>query len=325
MSLSQMPIITAEVLGGRAQRLLQEAFQGNPNHYVATIFETAMVASMDISFPMRSPDDVSASTKALRFPEAFKWVLAHQKAHGGWDAQVENSLLDCILNTIAGLLALLNFEKNQNTGLDVPFRSLATRIRKAQEYLDEKLQTWDPESDAHRMSIQLIPRLVKLLRAQKIHVPFLKRDALDEAVMGALSCHETTMALSTLYSWKKDFEMEDPKFEKSRYGIMCSPSATALHMLETGTLDEDYVVYLQGAMEATGGRGSPAMMPANLMEKALVGASLWQDFLVWTSLILIGPRERRCKYTCRWEDGYFGSMQGNRRAGETPIPVNLRK
>ncbi|PSN61439.1 hypothetical protein BS50DRAFT_680871 [Corynespora cassiicola Philippines] len=267
-----------EDIEARAKKLHERVLGGGPECYPVSTFDTALAASLRKSLDHSESITDGFNGDILLFPKAFTWLLSRQQGHGGWDVGVESFDLDCILNAMAGLLALVKFRKGAISSSSIPFRSLDARIAKARQYLDERLKEWDPEADVRRAAISLVKRLASLLKKEDVELPFLKKSILNQVTLHAPLQNgnvsnkrkfDTATPLSSRQPCIGGNELVKAESEKDSSGVDSSPALTALHILETGSYHEGYTTYLQKSMAAAGDNGMPASFPLTLLERAL--------------------------------------------------------
>ncbi|OCK76819.1 hypothetical protein K432DRAFT_264366, partial [Lepidopterella palustris CBS 459.81] len=209
------------------------------------------------------------------FPESFLFILDHQLTDGSWPS--ESCDLDGILNTLAGLLALLiHREKGAGTNSDVP-QDLLSRISKATVWLERKLEHWDPSAcDSVGFEV-LIPSLTRLLQNHGIVFPFPRLKAL--AMMGEKKMSKLKM--SAIYSGQQATILHSVEalvgridFDKLAHlkvggSMMGSPSATSAYLMYSSAWDEEAESYLRDVFQRGQGHGSggfPSAFPSEVFE-----------------------------------------------------------
>jgi hypothetical protein len=230
--------------------------------YEPTIFDTALVAAIYKVNPF-------TGTIGPVFPEALMYVLARQQADGGWASTIDNFELGCILNSMAGLLALL--QRRENT-IKSPW-SMDARIRISEEYLRTALKNWDPQGDAHLPdSLELVLELFKRLQKIGMVVHFPKKEKLEEIVQKYNGgSGPNNHFLVAIVPQKGGYKVQTQPHSRRDCGIGCSPAKTALFLIDTESYNEDYEIYLRSATQATNANGGvPAEFPMSLVETASV-------------------------------------------------------
>lgn len=275
----------------RARSLLQELYAPSSVDYCTTqcrptIYDTAWVA-------MLSRTTASTGNRELVFPQSFQYLLDHQQANGGWE--MRDFKLGTILNTLAGLLAILKRKKHLSLEQNDVAASLNLRATKATDFLRRQLATWDPKSDEHFDSIILAPVLLAMLRAEDIHFDFRGSAELDKRRSERLCRAESSPQQSiNTFDPKLDYVRCDMgslprrlgKVDSSE-GIACSPSSTAAFMLHYEGWSEEYEAYLSAAVNSTRTSGGvPSLFPPSFTEPVYVSSSN-TSLNPWSNDILI--------------------------------------
>jgi len=268
----------------RAHSLVEGLYTPLGQQCRPTIYDTALVAMLS-----RTKTD-SAATE-LVYPESFQYLLDHQQVDGGW--AMRDFRLGTILNTLAGLLAIVKRPRSLSGGLENA-AALDLRATKATEFLREKLTAWDPKSEAHLDSIVLVPALLAMLRAENIHFQFQGSAQLENQRMERLRRAEPASPqgngfdprLFYLETYMDAVEFQRSEATESYHGISCSPSSTAAFLLGSNVWSEEYESYLSAAIKATGTRGGvPSLFPPSCIEAAYVSQSILMCFLAWKSYL----------------------------------------
>jgi hypothetical protein len=225
------------------------------------------------------------------FPESFVYLLDHQRPDGSWSTESCN--LDGILNTLAGLLALLTHrECGAGLNTDLP-TDIDSRIQRAKAWLDSQLEHWDPRScDSVGFEV-LIPTFIRLLQNRGIVFPFPQLKALSMMAQKKMS----KLKLSTIYAGQQTTILHSIEaligivdFDKLAHlkvggSMMGSPSATAAYLMNTSTWDNEAEQYLREVFNRGQGCGSgafPSAFPSDIFE------------ITWVSLNVISKQD---KYT----------------------------
>ena len=250
------------------EQLAEECRHGRPTgHISTTIYDTAWVSMVSKT--------IDEDTYWL-FPESFNYVLDNQNPDGGWGRH--ESETDRILNTMAGLLALLWHRKHSlYKGCGNPF--LDSRISRAECQLRKYLANWDPKS-SDRVDFEIIcSAMFDYLSNQNIHIDFP-----GENVLASLNQKkQAKLNLNQLYSHppvqlpiihcleafagKVDFDSVGHHI--SGEGMMASPSSTAAYLIYGSTWDDEAENYLRRAMLHGAGKGHgsfPSIFPSTTFE-----------------------------------------------------------
>jgi hypothetical protein len=247
-----------DLLTARAQKLTAHMLsQDNPSiSYEPTLFDTALVAAIY--------RQNAQGTMDLVFPEALKYVLARQQADGGWTSGMENFQVGCILNTLAGLYALLRAQTHGPP---------SSRVSAAKTYLQSALQAWDPaDSSASPRQLRLVSNLLARLKTFDVVFAFPREKKLDDLMqVGAHKKRTNNHVFAAIVPPKQGHNVEVQPHSLRDCGVNCSPAETALALVHAETYKDDYEVYLQSAMQATGVDGGvPAVFPMSLVDVATV-------------------------------------------------------
>lgn len=116
------------------------------------------------------------------FPGSYAYLLLHQNDDGMWPEYA--SPIDGILNTLAGLLALVRHHESGTSNIDDPRGSpdrafeLPVRIEKARKALQSALSDWDVKETRHVGFEVLVPSLLSQLSDGGIAFEFEGRSTL---------------------------------------------------------------------------------------------------------------------------------------------------
>lgn len=217
------------------------------------------------------------------FSECFRFLLDHQLPEGGWESYACKE--DGILDTLAGLLALIKHRNIsfRDRGEDVP--DLEVRISNAKKYLETELQDWDVESSMRVGFEILIPTLLELLESEKMCFTFPGRHTLRRLNEKKLKNFDPNMLYSSdptslLHSLegfigKIDF---DRLSHHLRFGsMMGSPASTVAYMMYSSTWDDEAELYIRKVIaegEGNGSGGLPSAFPIPIFESTWVRQNL---------------------------------------------------
>ncbi|SMR42083.1 unnamed protein product [Zymoseptoria tritici ST99CH_3D1] len=245
------------------------------------VYDTAWIA-------MISKD--CAGTKQWLFPEAFHYLMRTQSS---W--HIDNSSQTvAILNTAAGLLALL---KHAAQPLQIRLYSdneLANCINLASKSLQSQLATWTDMEATNHIGVELIiPALLQYLKEAHptMHFSFPNEKLLSEMHAAKMARFRTEMLYDTPVSpasysleafiGKVDF---DRAAVQLRNGSMwTSPSSTAAYLMHATVWDseaEDWLRHVLRAGEGHGDGGVPGTFPTHHFEFNWIVATLLQGGFV---------------------------------------------
>jgi hypothetical protein len=232
----------------------------------ASIYDTAWLAMIE--------KKTDKDTQWL-FPESFKCILQHQGRDGGWDPleQATTSkypdniwLPDCIIHSLAAFLALCrHFQRAGCKGNDLPDDALS-RIFRAKEFLDSKLQRWQLEGTAHFGYELLVPVHLRLLQDEGVTFEFPAKEALmdrykksseiDITWLYSGPCHVPLFCLEA-FTERLDFSKLEHLI--STAGIAASPASTAVYLIYSPIWSDQCENYLRHVVLHGQGKGNGAV------------------------------------------------------------------
>lgn len=262
----------------RASSLIEACYASlytddSPQQCRPAIYDTALVA-------MLSRKATNDGTTELVYPESFQYLLDHQQVHGGW--VMRDFTLGTVLNSLAGLLAIVKRRKSLSDKHKDAAASLDLRITKATDFLQGQFATWDPRSNVHYRSVILVPALLAMLRAENIHLHCggsakIERQRIESLhTLGSVSSQRNgfNLAVYFLEAHMDAAKSLPPEANASHHGISCSPSSTAAFLLGTKAGNEECEAYLSAAIKATCTSGGvPSLFPLSDTEVAYVSSS----------------------------------------------------
>jgi len=267
---SQVNSLDARLLVSRlASKLSQPYGLGSMS---ISIYDTAWVAMVSRT---------TGSTSEFLFPESFQYLLQSQSPDGSWE--VYASQVDGILNTAAGLLALIKHQIAEPLLCDSNLPTeINYRINKAQESLGKQLQGWNLEICDHVGFEILVPALLDMLEAEGLKLDFPARSSLME-INNEKLCrfnsevlygpHQTTM-LHSLEAFIGKIEFDRVSHHKVHGSLLASPSSTAAYLMNCQIWDEDAEAYLRRTVAGgTGSGGVPCAFPTTNFEITWVSKS----------------------------------------------------
>ena len=248
---------------------LAHRLEGGPfGSFSSSIYDTAWVAMIG------KPEDRST----LLFPQCFHFLLQAQNEEGGWASYVSD--VDGILNTLAALLALKNYQKSGFSS-DL-LNDFETRIAKADCYARTLLKEWDVASTDHIAFEILAPSLLQMLEVDSERFDFPGRQALFALNSSKLSKfspeliygkRETTLVHS-LEAFVGIIDFDRVGHHLDEWGsMMASPSSTAAFLIHSSEWSESAERYLQNVVASGQGidkGGVPTFFPSSIFEVAWV-------------------------------------------------------
>ncbi|PHH92132.1 hypothetical protein CDD83_8805 [Cordyceps sp. RAO-2017] len=242
-----------------------------------SIYDTAWLAMI------RAPGDRSR----WLFPESYSYLLLHQAEDGTWPTYA--SPIDGILNTLAGLLALVKHHKSESVDADAPRPAdgawgLPSRIEKARGALASALSNWKVDQTVHVCFEMLVPSLLKQLGEEGIVFEFAGRSALTALQQKKLSRFQPDMVASkkpssllhSLEALVGTFDFGLVRHHCTDYGGMLgSPASTAAYLAHSPAWDARAQAYLEHVVRSYGSCGGvPSAFPTPLFEMSWVMSTL---------------------------------------------------
>ncbi|PTB66981.1 Ent-kaurene synthase [Trichoderma citrinoviride] len=233
-----------------------------------SIYDTAWLAMI------RDPDDPGR----WLFPESYSYLLLHQAEDGMWPTYA--SPIDGILNTLAGLLALLKHRKSDTIGIESPlvetWDDVPKRVDKARRALQSALNAWDVNQTLHVGFEMLVPGLLRQLAEEGVVFDFDGQAALTALYQKKLarlhpdmlaSSQQTTL-LHSLEALAGVFDFGLPRHHCSAYGGMLgSPASTAAYLMHAPSWDVRAQSYLENVVRGYGSCGGvPSGFPTPVFE-----------------------------------------------------------
>ncbi|GAP88722.2 putative ent-kaurene synthase [Rosellinia necatrix] len=224
------------------------------------------------------------------FPESYSYLLLHQGEDGMWPTYA--SPIDGILNTLAGLLALVKHHKSDATDVDSPCPRPAnawdvpTRIEKAHGALQSALNHWDVSQTLHVGSEMLVPSLLRQLGEEGVVFEFDGQSALTsqyQKKLDMLGSKQPTTLLHSLEALVGAFDFGLLRHHCSIYrGMLGSPASTAAYLLHSPEWDIRAQTYLENVVSYYGSCGGvPSCFPTPVFEISWIISTLFaSDFNV---------------------------------------------
>ena len=144
---------------------------------------------------------------------------------------------------IALQLAIVKHRKNLSDRSEDVVRFLDLRATKAAEFLREQLAKWDPKVDSRNKLIVLVPALLTMLRSEDMCFCLDKSAQLEDYILGI--SHNSGYGLNTKLYYLEAYiaRVERRDLENSealQVGVMCSPSSTAVFLLDSELGNQEY-------------------------------------------------------------------------------------
>ncbi|KAJ5722104.1 Ent-kaurene synthase [Penicillium malachiteum] len=220
----------------------------------------------------------STESRQWLFPEAFAYLLHHQHTDGSWGTNV--SSVDLILNTMAGLLAILEHCPLKTTnphGVNaLNLSDHESRVSRAVDALSNALCSWDVESSLHVGFEILVPCLLNQLGQRGVNLEFPGKKMLMKLHQHKLSKFKPEMVTSecqTTFLHSLEGLIGHVKFEDLRHhctsfgGMLGSPASTAAYLIHSSSWDENAELYLRNVIEKSGSHGAvPSAFPTPIFE-----------------------------------------------------------
>ncbi|ETS04533.1 Ent-kaurene synthase [Trichoderma reesei RUT C-30] len=251
------------------RRLAERCLQPNGfGSFSISIYDTAWLAMI------RDPVDPNG----WLFPESYSYLLLHQAQDGMWPTYA--SPIDGILNTLAGLLALIKHCKADAIGIDSPRPlkawDIPERVEAARRALQSALNNWDVNQTLHVGFEMLVPGLLRQLAEEGVVFDFDGQAALTALYQKKLarlhpdmlaSTQQTTL-LHSLEALAGVFDFGRLRHHCSAYsGMLGSPASTAAYLLHAPEWDVRAQSYLENVVRSYGSCGGvPSGFPTPVFE-----------------------------------------------------------
>ncbi|PYI24701.1 hypothetical protein BO99DRAFT_448377 [Aspergillus violaceofuscus CBS 115571] len=223
------------------------------------------------------------------FPESFAYLLESQGSDGGWDPLQQSTrslgypnslwLTDCIIHSLAALLALCRHARGPDPPADV------SPILGARSFLHQKLSIWTLEDITHLGFELLMPVHLLLLQEEgikfefpskvKLFRKFQEASAVDlDWLYDEAPCQVPLFSLEA-YIGKLDFSRLSHLPTSS--GVAASPASTAAFLIHFPRWSAQCEAYLRRIVIRGPGKGNgsvPRVFPLELFEPTWVLATL---------------------------------------------------
>ena len=287
-----MHLDRSEILDGKAKELMSWMIeQDDPHHgfgsMSASIYDTAWLSMVSKT--------VDGELQWL-FPEAFQYVLSSQEASGGWISDTLGSNIDCILTSMAALLALRRHASgpgpNNGRGED-----LLRKMYHGATFVQTVLQSWDVESTLHVGFELLVPTLLDLLKEEGLVFDFPGRQMLLQLkdkkmikLQPEMLYSENKLTSGLIYSLEAfagKIDFDKVAHHRVYGGMMGSPAATAAYLIYSSSWDNEAENYLRDVVSAGSGKNNgsvPTAWPTPFFEISWVSRPI--DSLISALLIM---------------------------------------
>ncbi|OGM45785.1 hypothetical protein ABOM_005479 [Aspergillus bombycis] len=261
----------------RAQQVVNGIYRGCEavdgfSGFSLSLYDTAWVSMVSKADAM--------GVRQWVFPEAFAYVLRQQHDNGSWG--INASPVDVILNTMAGLLALLEHNVVEaaagRVGSDIGPANYEERVSRAITALCGALEGWDVQSTLHVGFEILVPCLLQQLAQRGVSLDFPGKQELMKLHQEKLSKFKPEMVISkqqttllhSLEGLIGKVEFETLKHHCTKYGgMMGSPASTAAYLMHSPVWDETAERYLRNVVEKCGSCGGvPSGFPTPIFESS---------------------------------------------------------
>lgn len=209
------------------------------------------------------------------FPESFEYLLGSQQTDGGWQAY--KCEIDGVMNTVAGLLALLRHQSNPGQIEEDMEPSIGHRILQASKALKKELNLWHVGATLHVGFEILVPKMLAMLEeygflfvfSEKATLLDLRDQKLARFRPEKLYQKEQTSALHSLEAFVGDIEFDKLKHHIRLGSMLASPASTAAYLMCAESWDTAAEMYLRQVIHDGPGvksGGVPSAFPSTYFE-----------------------------------------------------------
>lgn len=196
------------------------------------------------------------SQSSWLFPESFQFLLDQQLPSGQWESYACDA--DGIINTMAGLLALIKHQQQRSVmGCPDGPSDVTQRISKAVSAINQLFQAWDVNTTRNVGFEIIVPALLEYLNAEGVAIRFHGYEALQDLRTmklakfdpGLLYTTESTSILHSLEALVGKIDFDRISHHKTYGSMMASPASTAAYLINTTVWDEEAERYLRDTVQ----------------------------------------------------------------------------
>lgn len=256
------------------KELVNKILEAHPQLSQLSSFTPTVYDSAWLSMLYKPIEESSRATVVQLFPECFEYILTEQENGGGWGCY--GSCFDALLNSLAGLLALIVYRKTCGTTFGKI--DIAVRIADATASLEKALMEWDINATVQVGFEILVTGLLSQLQSLEINFEFDNRPCLQRLyqkkmqkfVPEMIYSKKQTTILHSLEALVGVIDFDRVAHHCSQEtGILASPSATAVYLIHATRWDDGAERYLRTVVGAAGQEskgGIPSAFPTCIFE-----------------------------------------------------------